>query len=239
MLTTVPRDIAEVGTTARLRSCVVRERVVAARRDLISGERPETLHLLISGTAARYRVLGNGSRQITALILPGELCDLEDHVRGGSASAIATITACAVGEIPRAALFEGGVFKRDWADLAFETLGREAAVATEWIVSLGRRSAFEAMAHLFCEIGERMQTAGLSEGTRFPFGLTQVDLADVLGLTSVHVNRTLRDLRAAGLVQVRGKCVTILDPAGLRAAADFDPGYLHCQTIATTQLSRG
>ena len=226
MLRVVPREISGARLGARLRDSVLHERIVPARRDIVTGDRSTTLHLVISGIAVRYRLLGNGSRQITALLLPGDVCDLGDLFAGRATGNIGAITACAIGEIPRSTLFDTAAPRPEWIDVVLPTLAREADIAMEWIVSLERRSAYEAAAHLFCEIWERMQRVGLTEEMSFPFALTQVDLADVLGLTPVHVNRTLRDLRTAGLILVRGRRATILDLAGLRAAADFDATYL-------------
>jgi CRP-like cAMP-binding protein len=236
--TTVLRDSNETGSDACLRAFIACERNVAGRSEIVTGDRSETLHLVISGMAVRFRMLKHGTRQITALILPGELCDLWDHVGGRDAGKIETVTPCTIAEIPREALFDQGAMRPEWTEFVLRALAREADIATEWIVSLGQRSAFEAAAHLFCEVWERMQKVGLADGTSFPLGLTQVDLADVLGMTSVHVNRTLRDLRTAGLIKVRGKVATVLDPAGLRAAADFGPAYLNRHETTSSRLSR-
>lgn len=226
VLTTLPLDVIGAGSEEALRACVARERIVAGRRDIATGDETETLHLLIAGTAARYRMLDNGRRQITALILPGDLCDLKDPQSTGGTETVGAITASTIGEIPHSALFEAGRLRPEWADFAFRTIAREMDIASEWIVSLGQRSAYEATAHLFCELWERLSAIGIADAAGFPCDLTQVDLADTLGLTPVHVNRTLRDLRKDGLVSVRARRATILDHAGLIRAADFDPSYL-------------
>ncbi|GJE50923.1 hypothetical protein GOFOIKOB_3977 [Methylobacterium tardum] len=142
------------------------------------------------------------------------------------------LTTCILGEIPCKILFADGALKPDWAEFVFRILGRESAITAERIVSLGRRSAFEAAAHLFCELFARMDAVGLADETHCPFGLTQVDLADVLDITSVHVTRTMRDLRSRGLVRVRGMVATILVHGALAKVADFDPTYLHMQEPA-------
>jgi CRP-like cAMP-binding protein len=110
--------------------------------------------------ALRSRTLSNGTRQITALILPGDLCDLWDHVGGRDGGKIETVTSCTIGEIPREALFDQSAVRPEWTAFVLRTLAREADIASEWIVSLGRRSAFEAAAHLFCEVWERMRQVG-------------------------------------------------------------------------------
>ncbi|MDE4914732.1 Crp/Fnr family transcriptional regulator [Methylobacterium sp. 092160098-2] len=226
MLTDAPLDRSRADILKRLQASVVRRRSVAPRRAISSDARVAHLHLVISGLAARYRVLGNGSRQITELYLPGDLCDLGYNLNGRAGDDVVALSACILGEIPRKILFTDSALSPDWAEFLFRAVAREGAIATERIVSLGRRSAYEAAAHLFCELWARMNAVGLADETSFPFDLTQVDLADVLGMTSVHVNRTLRELRTRGLVRVRGKVATILDHGALAQAADFDPTYL-------------
>ena len=238
MLTTSQPDISELGHAARLRTCVARAHVISSRHDIVTSKRAETFHLVISGLAARYRMLSNGRRQITALILPGELCDLGHPVPRQGTGNVGAITACTVGEIPRSALFDAGALRPEWNAYAFQTLAREMDIASEWIVSLGQRSAYEATAHLFCELWERLSAIGLTDAMEFPFGLTQVDLADTLGLTPVHVNRTLRNLRQKGLLTIRGRRATILDHAALAQAADFDPSYLRSANPTRDRASR-
>ena len=103
----------------------------------------------------------------------------------------------------------------------------QAALQHERVVSLGRRAAIERMAHLLCELHARLRMVGLADEKSFPLPLTQADLGEALGLSSVHVNRTLQELRGAGLIALRDRRLTILDDRGLRAVALFDPTYLH------------
>ena len=103
----------------------------------------------------------------------------------------------------------------------------DAAIHREWVLSLGRRSALARVAHLFCELQVKLGIVGLADESGYALGLTQADLAECLGLTPVHVNRTLRQLREGGLVEFRGGRVAIGDLAGLRRAAEFDPAYLY------------
>ena len=102
----------------------------------------------------------------------------------------------------------------------------DGSIHREWTVSLGRRSALSRMAHLFCEILERLKVAGLTDGNSYDFPLTQQELGECIGLTSVHVNRTLQALRRQGLIQVENRRATILDLESLQSAGEFDPDYL-------------
>jgi CRP-like cAMP-binding protein len=103
----------------------------------------------------------------------------------------------------------------------------EAAISREWETNLGRRPAFERMAHLFCELYLRLQAVGLADDYRCQMPITQTDLADALGLTSVHVNRVLKELRAQTLITLRNSTLVIQAWDELRQAAEFNPTYLH------------
>jgi CRP-like cAMP-binding protein len=105
----------------------------------------------------------------------------------------------------------------------------DAAIHREWELSLGRRTAISRMAHLFCELFVRLRIVGLTEGTSYELKLTQTDLAEALGLTSVHINRTLKELREQGLVEFRGSRVEIADLPGLERVAEFNPAYLYLE----------
>lgn len=103
----------------------------------------------------------------------------------------------------------------------------DAAIFREWMVGLGRRSAYARIAHLLCEMGQRLQVIGLAQNDSYDLPVTQTELADALGLTTVHVNRALQQLRHDGLIIVRGGTVTLSDPEGPKQAGEFDPAYLH------------
>jgi biotin operon repressor len=103
----------------------------------------------------------------------------------------------------------------------------EAAIAREWLTNLGRRSAYGRLSHLFCEMWYRLRMAGLTEDHSYDFPVTQGELADALGLSVVHVNRTLQQLRAEGLIAAHSPRIRLLDLSRLQAAAEFDPSYLN------------
>jgi CRP-like cAMP-binding protein len=202
-------------------------RHVAGRQDI---EGPHTepyhTHLILDGWACRYKQFPDGRRAIVALLLPGDLCDPFAFRRGRMDHAIGALTPVTVARITpdqigdavrgRPAIEEG---------LCREMLAT-TAIHREWIASVGRRSAIERLAHLFCELHLRLTWAGLADGTTLPMPVTQPDLADALGQTSVHINRTLKELRSSGLVILRSRRLTIRDLDGLRERGLFDPAYL-------------
>ncbi len=200
---------------------------MGARRNVIrEGERPDHVHLIIEGWAARYKLLPDGSRQITAFLIPGDFCDLHVTILGEMDHSITTLTRAKVAYIHRSkmdALTERPGLARAfwWATLVDE------AVLRAWIVNVGRRDAYEAVGHLMCELYVRMKNIGLTEDHRFELPLTQEELGDALGLTPVHVNRVLQRLRAESLISFKGGLLIILDYERLEAASGFNSNYLH------------
>ncbi|MFC0408824.1 Crp/Fnr family transcriptional regulator [Roseomonas elaeocarpi] len=208
-------------TTLRLRRC-------GAREDVISeGEVPRDVNLILSGWACRYKQLEDGRRQILAFFLPGDICDLNVYILREMDHSVAALTPLVVGELPRDALEEvmqrhPRIAKALW----WETLVN-AATQREWTVSLGKRSAFERMSHLFCELFFRLRAIGFTSESQCELPLTQAELADATGLSAVHVNRTLQELRGAGLIQLKDRVLRIPDLRALKEAALFNPNYLH------------
>jgi CRP-like cAMP-binding protein len=202
-------------------------RVMGARRNVIrEGERPDHVHLMVEGWAARYKLLPDGARQITAFLIPGDFCDLHVTMLGEMDHSIITLTRAKVAYIPRSkmdALTErpGLVRAFWWATLVDE------AVLRAWIVNVGRRDAFEAIGHLMCELFVRMRNIGLTDDHCFELPLTQEELGDALGLTPVHVNRVLQRMRADSLISFKGGLLTILDYGRLESVSGFNSNYLH------------
>jgi CRP-like cAMP-binding protein len=228
--------VAKLGTIADLRESDLASliaichdvRTVQAKRDiLVEGERPEDVHVILEGWAARYKTLSDGSRQIVAFLIPGDFCDLHVAILGHMDHGIIALTRVRLAYIPSRELDaltsnHNGLTKALWwATLVDESILRE------WILNVGRRDARERVAHLLCELHARMELIGLVDGKRLALPLTQEQLADATGLTSVHVNRTLQRLRAEGLIEMGGGALTIPDVAALREAAGFTGNYLH------------
>ncbi len=205
-----------------------RMRVLSAREDIVrEGEKPRLVHVILSGWACRYKVLEDGRRQITAFLVPGDIGDLRMFILREMDHSLGALTGARVAEIPGDALLElTDRHPRIARALWWNSLVEEA-VAREWVTSLGQRSAQERMAHLLCELFLRLRGAGLAEDGSCELPVTQADLADALGMSAVHVNRTLQEMRESGLVVWKGKRLTIPDLDVLRATALFNPNYLH------------
>jgi CRP-like cAMP-binding protein len=203
-------------------------RTIEARRDLLrEGEAPVHVHLILKGWACRYKSLPDGKRQIVSLLVPGDLCDLNAYVLKEMDHSIGAMTALKVSVISRE---EMEALTADhprvaqalvWDDLV------EQATQREWLLNLGQRSAYARIAHLILELFLRLRMVGLTDGRSCDFPLTQNDLADAAGLTAVHVNRMLQELRADGLLELERKRLFIPDVEALKAAAMFNPNYLH------------
>lgn len=204
------------------------ERLVPPRTDLSrQGDRPEHVHVVLEGVACRYRLTEGGHRSIMDLILPGDFCDLHVFVLNRMDHFVGTVSECRVASLSAEALDElVHTHPRITRALWWSSLVDES-VLREWLVNMGRRRSDRQMAHLFCEWHARLTAVGHADETGFPQPLTMEDLADVLGRSPVHTQRTMQVLRDEGLVVTQDRHVTIPDLARLRAYASFDPAYLH------------
>src|SRR3954453_11314589 len=196
------------------------------------GDRPSACCLILEGFAYRYKLTETGKRQILSFHIPGDTPDLQslhldvmDHSLSSlSASKVMFIPHETVCDLVRQCPRIGDAFWR-------ETL-IDAAVFREWIMNLGRREAYGRMAHLLCEFYVRLRAVGLTNGDACEFPITQAELADATGLSAVHVNRTLQELRGEGLITLRAGSLAVLDWDRLREAGEFDPTYLHLRKEA-------
>lgn len=213
---------------AALEASVSSIKVFASGDEVIGeGDQPEYVHVVLDGAAYRYKLLADGSRQIMAWLVPGDFCDLHiaildsmDHNIGVlSDSKIALIRPEAVVKLTETSPTLSRALW--WAALVDE------AILREWLVGMGRRPADRQIAHLFCELRDRLQAVGQAPGNVLQMPVTQQQLADTVGLTGVHVNRTIQELRRLDLITWRGRKLTIKDVDGLQAFAGFDPNYLH------------
>jgi CRP-like cAMP-binding protein len=205
-------------------------RAIPAKRDIESdGDRPEQVHLITQGWAARYKLLPDGSRQIMAFLIPGDFCDLHVAVLGRMDHGIVALTPCNVAFIDSAEM-DALMSKNNrltramwWGTLVDE------AVLRQWVVNVGRRDAYARIAHVLCELHARMQLVDLVTEDQLALPLTQDELADATGLTPVHVNRTLQRLRADNLIEIGSGRLNVLDIGRLKEAGGFDASYLHIQ----------
>jgi len=194
-----------------------------------AGERLSLSTLLTDGLLARAYQLREGGRQITELHVAGDFADLHGFTLKRLDHDLVTMTRCKVALVPHDRL--KGLTERfpHLARVYWFGTNLDAAIHRMWEVSLGRRRAPPRMAHLFCELYLRLKIVGLTENNSFNLPLTQDELADCLGLTPVHVNRTLKELRERELVEFRSGRVTIKDLPGLEEIAEFDPAYLYLE----------
>ncbi|KNY19640.1 helix-turn-helix domain-containing protein [Methylobacterium sp. ARG-1] len=203
-------------------------RLVAAGTDLVrEGDKPEGVFLVMAGLVCRHKLRANGARQIMAYLVPGDLCDLDVALLSRMDHTISTLSSCRVVRLDPEMVADLLVnHPRIARGLRMAQLVDEATLR-EWLVNVGRRSAPERLAHLFCELLLRLQAVGCASEDAYALAVTQVDLADTAGLTSVHVNRSLRELRRQGLIELRRGWVRILDLPRLQALAEFRSDYLH------------
>ena len=191
------------------------------------GDRASECCVIIDGFACRYKLLHNGRRQIMSFHIPGDIPDLQSlHLKVMDHS-LGTLTPSTVGFVPHESVRE--LIKQCPAigDLFWRDTMIDAAVFREWMVGMGRRSARARVAHLLCEILTRLKAVGLADEHRCELPIIQAELGDALGLSTVHVNRSLQELRGDGLITLRDHLLTIEDWDGLKNAGEFDPAYLH------------
>jgi CRP-like cAMP-binding protein len=171
--------------------------------------------------------LEDGRRQIVAYFVPGDICDLRVFILRRMDHSIGAVVASKVATIsPENILKLTNSYPTLTRALWWSSLVEEA-IAREWIVNVGQRNALERMAHLFCELLYRFRAVGLNQGNSCTLPLTQVELAETLGLSSVHVNRTLQTLRRQKLITLEGGTLTIQDLDALKEVSFFNPDYLH------------
>lgn len=214
----------------------VLHRIAAAARDVPArtnlareGEPHSEIILVTEGIGCRFKQRANGARQITAYLVPGDTCDLDITLLNRLDHTIATLSPCKVARISTLVLRE---ITEDHPVIAramrIAALIDEATLR-EWLVNIGCRSALERIAHLFCELLVRMRAVGLATEDSCDLPMTQHELADTTGMTTVHVNRSLQELRRRGLIELKGKTLRILDWSRLKSLAEFKPGYLRLE----------
>ena len=191
------------------------------------GDKVDNIHLVLTGLAARSKTIRSGERQFMALLVPGDLCDVEVFILEGMDHDIMALTDTTCVLIP-AKIIAGLLTESTKLTKAlwWSTM-TDSAILREWIVDHGSRDSLERIAHLMCEMLIRYRVVGETTNDSFPFLLTQEELADATGMTPVHVNRMLQQLRTQGLIDLDGRVLTVLDPQGLQQVAKYDSTYLH------------
>ena len=196
--------------------------------DILSeGEKVENIHLVLTGLAARTKTLRNGERQIMALLVPGDLCDVEVFILDALDHSITAMSQTTCVLIPAKVVEDLLTESSKLTKALWWSTMTDSAILREWIVDHGSRDARERIAHLFYELLIRYRVIAETTDDSLPFLMTQEDLADATGMTAVHVNRTLQELRGEGLIELKGKVLTVLDPQRLKQAAKYETNYLH------------
>ena len=210
---------------------------VSAGTDLVrEGERADSLFIVVDGWACRYTMTREGGRQFPTLLVPGDIGNLDSLLFDRLDYGVRTLTDTMILTLPRdralasAAQHPGIARTFTWLALI------ENATLGKWALSLGRRSAKERLAHLLCELSVRLDAEDGNESS-FAFPLTQEQVADALGLTSVHVNRTMQQLRTEGLIATENRMMKIPNVAQLRHIGGFNPRYLHLDQSSQIQLA--
>ena len=203
---------------------------VKANRDFVGlHEKVDHASLVVEGLVGRFDQNRDGTRQITAIYLPGDMADLHSVVQPQATSALQALSVATILRVPHAAIREITARLPALAEALWRDCMVDAAILSQWVVNVGRRDARTRIAHLFCEIATRLRSPDEQESFRFAFAVTQVQIADATGLTSVHVNRILRSLRADGIAEVVNHEVRVLDWKRLAAAGEFNRNYLQTQ----------
>ena len=201
--------------------------IAAGEEFIAKGSRPSHCTVVVAGWACGYDTLSDGRRQITSLHISGDFLDLHSFSLRIMGHGVAAISDCTVAMLPHTSLraiteADPYLARLQWTN----TLG-DAAMLRQWLLSSGQRSALEHAAHLVCELFTRLRVVGLAaHGETFQFPLSHADIAATLGVSTVHVSRTLSELRTLNLVQWHGRQAEILDWEGLRELAKFDATYL-------------
>src|SRR5215211_8094540 len=186
------------------------------------GDQPSECCLVVEGFTCRYKLTEDGKRQIFSFHIPGDIPDLQSlHLKVMDHS-LMTMTPCKLAFIPHQSLTD--LMRRcpRIADVMWRDTLIDAAIFREWMVGIGRRSAYGRIAHLLCEVMMKLKAVGLADGVTCELPITQAELGDALGLSTVHVNRVLQELRGNDLITLRGGVLTVLDWDGLRQAGEFD-----------------
>lgn len=193
------------------------------------GDELEHSLLLLSGWLARAKDMPNGQRQMAELHVAGDFADLHSFTLKRLDHDVIALTRCRIGMVPHQRLKDITERFPHLTRVFWLMTNIDAAIQREWTLSLGSRPAIARMAHLFCELNVRLGIAGLAQNDSYDFPLTQVELGECLGLTSVHVNRTLQELRRRGLLTLENRQVTLHDLEALKQVAEFDGLYLYVE----------
>ncbi len=206
----------------------LRLKTVAAHQDIVcEGDTPSESCLIVAGFACRYILTAEGKRQILSFHIAGDIPDLQSLHINVMDHSLATLAPSSLAFIQHDDLRALMRSHPRLGDLLWRDTLIDAAIFRQWMVGLGRRDAYGRIAHLLCELLVRLRAVDLVEDHAFTLPVTQAELGDAFGLSTVHVNRVLQDLRRDGLITLHSGSLKVLDWDGLQKAGEFDPTYLH------------
>jgi CRP-like cAMP-binding protein len=234
-LITKLESIATLSAEEReaVESLPVRVQVIRARQDIVrDGDTASRCCLLIEGWACRYKILGEGKRQIFSFHIAGDIPDLQSLHIPQMDHSLATMTQATVAFIPHEAMRDLTARFPNIAAVLWRDTLVDAAIFRAWMMGMGQRSAYDHLAHLFCELYLKQEAVGLAGEHRCPLPMSQIELADALGISNVHINRVLKEMRGKGLVTLQGNTLVIQAWDELIRAAEFDETYLHLRKRA-------
>jgi len=191
------------------------------------GDIPTHCCILVEGFVIRQKLTGGGSRQILAVCIPGDAIDFQNMFLDLSDHSVQTLNKVTVADIPRANLQRLVLENAAIGAAIMQASLVEASILREWVVNVGRRDARARIAHILCEFAVRLDERGLASARGFELPMTQEQLADATGLTSVHVNRVLKGLEAEGLICRQRRNIQFTDWRALQQVGDFSRNYLH------------
>jgi CRP-like cAMP-binding protein len=224
------RDDVSAEEEQAIRGLIAQSVDVPADKVFIRQDKPlEASTLLLEGMVCRYKDLRDGRRQIAQIHVSGDFVDLHGFTLQRLDHNLMALTDCRIGVVPHDRLRAITEQFPHLTRLYWLMTNIDAAMSREWELSLGRRGAAAKVAHLFCEMYVRLGVVGLCDGNSCPFPLIQTEIAECVGLTPVHVNRTLQELRRQGLVELKSKRLVIPDFDRLKAVAEFNPNYLYLE----------
>jgi CRP-like cAMP-binding protein len=211
-----------------------------ADQDIVrEGDRPTRSCLLLEGFSCFFKMTGDGNRQIMAFSLPGDIPDLLSLHLDVMDNSLGTLTPCKVGFIQHEILRNLSTRFPKIASAFWRDTLIDASIFREWVLNIGQREAYSRLAHLLCEFIVRSRAVGLGNGSTYYIPMTQTELGDAMGISTVHANRVIQQLRSDGLVSWSGTKLTVRDWDGLKSAGDFDPTYLHLKRTEGTLPDRG
>ncbi len=226
-------DSALIGTLTE------NTRLVARRTDLVrEGDSTNVVHIILEGFAVRYKIIGDGTRQIFGYLVPGDICDLHVALLAEMDHTVSTLSDCVVAEIRRPSILNIVAERPALTRALWWTMLVDEAVLREWITNIGARNAEIRIAHLLCEIHARLDAIGLVSEGIFSLPITQQELGDTVGLSIVQVNRSLKTIRERGLATFRKHLIDIPDIRRMQDFADFNENYLHLRSSPRSRSAR-